>query len=84
MSMNGLDASADDGPRIGPGGRAPRAEIPAQAQVAAWARGRAACWAERATELGHRTPPACWAERHPAGPRKSDWAARLGKAFGPN
>jgi hypothetical protein len=39
MSMNGPDASADDGPRIGPGGRVLRAGIPAQAQVAAWAPG---------------------------------------------
>jgi hypothetical protein len=66
--MNGPDPSADDAPRIGPGGRAAQAEIPAQAQVAAWARGVAACWTE-----------SCWAER--AGPRESLGCPLLGRAL---
>jgi hypothetical protein len=57
MKTNGPDPpSADDGPSFGLGGRAARAEIPAQAQVAAWARGRGsqlgrALLAERADPL---------------------------------
>ena len=49
MGMNGARCA---GQRCGPGGRARKAEFPAQAQVAAWARGERA--RQRASERGPR------------------------------
>jgi hypothetical protein len=89
MMMDGWDQPAPMWAQIGPGGRAAQEGIPAQAQVAAWARGRAACWAKRCWPNGPARGPsaALGAAGRPSAfgqaARQAGWAARVRRAFGP-
>jgi hypothetical protein len=78
MMMDGWDHPALMWAKISPGGRAAQAEFPAQAQVAAWARGRAACWAEPADRTG---PPRATGQAAPRVGRLR-WLGRKGEKKG--